>query len=72
MSLSDLKYTIEQERSPEDDGVVREWYVLDPQSVQSAISVRYSDIKIISLGDIPRLEIVHEQGAEQESEQAVE
>lgn len=74
VSLSDLKYTIEQERSPEDDGVVREWYVLDPQSVQSAISVRYSDIKIISLGDIPRLEIVHEHGAEQESEseQAVE
>lgn len=65
VSLSDLKYTIEQEHSDEDGGVVKEWYVLDPQSVQSAISVRYSDIKVISLGDIPRLEIAQEESSEQ-------
>lgn len=61
IKLGDLKYTIEQERSGENDEIVSEWYVLDPQSVQSAISVRYSDIKIVSLGDIPRLEIRHDE-----------
>ena len=64
IALADLKYTIEQERSAEDQPTLKEWYVLDPQSVQSAISVRYSDIKIISLGDIPRLEISHNESAD--------
>lgn len=66
IALTDLKYSVEQEFNAENDSVVGEWYVLDPQSVQSAISVRFSDIKIISLGDIPRLEIKREeQGAEE-------
>ena len=66
IALDDLKYTIEQERSAEDDQIIGEWYVLDPHSVQSAISVRYSDIKIVSLGDIPRLEIKQEEQAAEE------
>ena len=66
IALDDLKYTIEQERSAEDDQIIGEWYVLDPQSVQSVISVRYSDIKIVSLGDIPRLEIKQEEQAAEE------
>ena len=61
IALADLKYSVEQEHSAEGDEIVGEWYVLDPQSVQSAISVRFSDIKIISLGDIPRLEIRREE-----------
>ena len=29
---------------------------IDPQSLQSALSVRFSDIKVISLGAIPEIE----------------
>lgn len=29
--------------------------IIDPQSIQSAISVRVSDIKVISVGDVPPL-----------------
>jgi hypothetical protein len=29
--------------------------IIDPQSIQSAISVRFSDIKVISVGDVPQL-----------------
>lgn len=29
------------------------WVEIDPQSLQSAISVRYSDIKVIGIGEIP-------------------
>ena len=31
--------------------------VIDPQSLQNAISVRYSDIKVLSVGTIPEIEI---------------
>ncbi len=30
--------------------------IIDPQSLQNAISVRYSDIKVVSIGSIPILE----------------
>ena len=30
--------------------------VIDPQSLQSAISVRYSDIKVVSIGAVPELD----------------
>jgi hypothetical protein len=32
-------------------------YIIDPQSMQSAISVRFSDIKVISVGDVPPLRL---------------
>lgn len=32
-------------------------YVIDPQSLQKALATRFSDIKIISLGEIPEIEM---------------
>lgn len=32
-------------------------YVIEPQSLQKALSTRFSDIKIISIGDIPEIDI---------------
>ena len=52
--LSDLKYSVEYDRGDSGE-LLGSWYNLDPQSVQSAISVRFSDIKVISIGDIPSL-----------------
>lgn len=54
LRLSDLKYHREQIED-EETGEMKTYYVLDAQSVQNAISVRFSDIKIVSLGDIPLL-----------------
>ena len=54
LRLSDLKYHREQ-MEDEETGEMKMYYVLDAQSVQNAISVRFSDIKIVSLGDIPLL-----------------
>ena len=34
--------------------------VIDPQSLQSAISVRYSDIKVVSIGAVPELDYPEE------------
>jgi hypothetical protein len=34
---------------------------IDPKSLQNAISVRVSDIKVVSLGDVPMLSIPEEQ-----------
>ena len=52
LHLNDLKYRRE-EIADEATGDSQAYYVLDPQSVYNAISVRFSDIKIVSLGDIP-------------------
>ncbi len=35
-------------------------YVIEPQSLQKALSTRFSDIKIISIGDIPEIDIPQE------------
>ncbi len=35
--------------------------VIDPQSLQNALSVRYSDIKVMSVGVLPSLKISHEE-----------
>lgn len=35
-------------------------YVIEPQSLQKALSTRFSDIKIISVGDIPEIDIPQE------------
>lgn len=48
--LSELKYKRSREEGHEDK------LVLDPQSLQSAISLRISDIKIISIGAVPEIE----------------
>ena len=54
--LSDLKYTVEYDYGDSGE-MLGSWYNLDPQSVQNAISVIFSDIKVISVGDIPSLTI---------------
>ena len=48
--LSKLKYKRSREEGHE--GKV----VIDPQSLQSAISVRYSDIKVVPIGAVPELD----------------
>lgn len=58
--LSELKYTVEQyvvePQSEDEDPTVGESYcIIDPQSLQNAISVRISDIKVISIDNIPPL-----------------
>lgn len=56
LPLADLKYTITEDW--DDAGELQgRWYELDPQSVRSAISVRFSDIKVISVGDIPLMAV---------------
>ena len=49
--LSELQY----ERSDETgrDGKIR----IDPQSLQSSISVRYSDIKVVGIGAVPEIDL---------------
>ena len=61
MALSDLKYSIEQQTDPETGEVVDSYYVLDPQSIQSALSVKFSDIKLVSVGEVPHLPIKGEE-----------
>ena len=57
--LNDLKYTIQTDYDDAGELLGR-WYNFDPQSVQSAISVSFSDIKVISIGDIPSLAVPEE------------
>ena len=52
--LNDLKYTIESKVDVA-AGTDVDNIIIDPQSIQSAISVRVSDIKVISVGDVPPL-----------------
>lgn len=61
--LNDLKYTIDSQLDVEAAAVV-DSIIIDPQSMQSAISVRVSDIKIISVGDVPPLSMhnLHKDG----------
>jgi hypothetical protein len=56
LPLEDLKYTITEDWNDSGELLGR-WYELDPQSVRSAISVRFSDIKVISVGDIPLMAV---------------
>lgn len=47
--LSELKYKKSREQGHEG------YLVIDPQSLQNAISVRYSDIKVLSIGSVPEI-----------------
>lgn len=55
--LTDLKYKIVHTYDEETGEPLGREYVFDQQSMQSAISVRFSDIKVISVGDIPTLPV---------------
>lgn len=48
--LSDLRYTRSQEEGHEGK------LVLDPQSLQSAISLKFSDIKVVSIRSVPEID----------------
>ena len=50
--LADLKYKVEKMEDEETGEPLGKFYVIDPHSMQNAISVRFSDIKVISIGDI--------------------
>ena len=60
--LTDLKYSISSKLN-EEAGEVVDSIVIDPHSIQSAISVRFSDIKVISVGDVPQLSMADLQSA---------
>lgn len=49
--LSELKYKRSREEGHEGK------LVLDPQSLQAAIAVRFSDVKVVSVGTIPEIEM---------------
>ena len=53
--LSDLKYTQTQMLDEETGEVRDDVLLIDPQSIQTAISVRVSDIKVVAVGDVPPL-----------------
>lgn len=53
--LSELKYAVEEEIDEQSGKVVRSYCIIDPQSLQSSISVRLNDIKVLSIGDVPPL-----------------
>lgn len=48
--LSDLKFTRSQEEGHEGK------LILDPQSLQNAISLKFSDIKVVSLRSVPEID----------------
>ncbi len=48
--LSELKYRVSREEGHE--GML----ILDPQSLQNAISLKFSDIKVVSLRSIPEID----------------
>lgn len=58
--LTDLKYKVEDLADEQTGESLGRFYIIDPQSMQSAISVRFSDIKVISIGDIPPLPVPEE------------
>ena len=60
--LTDLKYSISSELN-EEAGEVVDSIIIEPHSIQSAISVRFSDIKVISVGDVPQLSMADLQSA---------
>ena len=55
--LNDLKYKVEKMVDEESGETLGNFYVIDPHSMHNAISVRFSDIKVISIGDIPPLPV---------------
>ena len=57
IALDDLKYSIEEQKNPDTGVVEGRSYVIDPQSVQSILSVRFSDIKLISVGEVPAIPV---------------
>ena len=52
-ALSDLKYAVEQKVDEQTGEVLGRYCIIDNQSLQNAITLRFSDITVLSLGDIP-------------------
>lgn len=49
--LSDLRYTVSREEGHEGK------LILDPQSLQNAISLKFSDIKVVAIRAIPEIDL---------------
>ena len=54
-ALSDLKYAVEQQVDEQTGEVLGCYCIIDNQSLQNAITLRFSDIKVLSVGDIPQI-----------------
>ena len=52
-ALADLKYAVEQQVDEQTGEVLGRYCIIDSQSLQNAITLRFSDIKVLSVGDIP-------------------
>ncbi len=57
--LSELNYRIARAEEGE-NGISKQMIIIEPMSLQSAISVRFSDIKVISVGTIPEIPLPEE------------
>lgn len=62
--LDDLRYAVEQKIDEQTGEAVDLYCIIDPQSLLSAIAVRLSDIKFISIGNIPPLPMPERKGEE--------
>ncbi len=51
ISLKNLQYRRSQEQGHQD------MLIIDPQSLQNVLAVKYSDIKVISIGTIPEINV---------------
>ena len=55
ISLSELKYAVEEKIDEQTGEVTESYCIIDPQSLQSALSVRLSDVNVLSIGAVPPL-----------------
>ena len=55
ISLSELKYAVEEKIDEQTGEVTESYCIIDPQSLQSALSVRLSDVNVLSIGSVPPL-----------------
>jgi len=55
ISLSELKYAVEEKIDEQTGRVTESYCIIDPQSLLSALSIRFSDISVVAVEDIPPL-----------------
>ena len=60
IALDDLKYSLQEKSNPETGELEGKFYIIDPQSIQSFLSVRFSDIKLVSVGEVAPIPVKEE------------
>lgn len=53
VELSELKYMVESVHDEQTGEITDSFCIIDQQSLHNLLSVRFSDIKIVSIGDVP-------------------